>query len=150
MICLDCELCGSDTSELYLISLEGSKIHTCKKCSSSGIIIEKVRTEPVKKETIIEEETPELELVDNYDELIRKKRQEKGIEQEDFAKKINESHSLIKKIESGKIHPSEKTAQKIERLLGIKLYQLIKRQSIDIEKKESKLTLEDIVKMKKK
>ena len=39
---------------------------------------------------------------------------------------------------------------KIERLLGIKLYQLIKRQSIDIKKQERTLSLEDVVKIKKK
>ena len=89
-------------------------------------------------------------MIDNFEELIAKKRKEAGLTQEQLADKVNETHSIIKKIERGEFHPSEKTAEKLERLFKIKLYHLIKRQSYEEQPKvQSNLSLGDIVKIKK-
>ena len=148
---MECEVCGKHTDELYFTEIERAKMQTCKKCSTSGKFIGKARLEPVKKKNIIIKEMPEEELVDNFEELIAKKRKESGLTQEQLADKINETHSIIKKIERGDFHPSKKTAGKLERLFKIKLYQIIKRQSYEEQPKvQSNLSLGDIVKIKKK
>jgi putative transcription factor len=61
------------------------------------------------------------ELVENYGELIRKTRQRKGMNVEDFAKKLNEKESVIKKLEKEQMNPTMILVRKVERELGISL-----------------------------
>ena len=124
----DCDICGKNTGELYLVTLEGAKMHACADCSKSVTVLGKVREAPKKKETVIKQEAPEIEIVDNYAELIQKGRRKLGLDTEQFAKQINETVSIVKKIETGKMAPNEKTAWKIEKILGVKLYQQVKMQ----------------------
>ncbi|MEM0372226.1 MAG: multiprotein-bridging factor 1 family protein [archaeon] len=145
----DCELCGRSSDELYLIELESSRLSVCEECSSRGKFIGRVRLAPEKKQAIITPNAPEEEITPDYAEIIRSKREALGITQEDFAKKVSESLSLIKKIELGRIAPSKKTASKIERLLNVRLYSLAGKQSAEeTRKKTPPLTLADIVKIK--
>ena len=148
-----CEICGKYTNELYTIEVEGAVLQVCKECSTKGKFIAKVREEKPKKEMIITNEQPVEELIDDYDKIIKQKRKEKNLTQEQLAKKINEQLITIKKIENGDLHPTEKQAKKFEKLFDIKLYQVIKRQSIneiEKQKKPQAITLGDIVKIKKK
>lgn len=146
----DCEICGKYTEEVFQVLVEGSKMNVCNNCSGSGKFLGQVREAPVKKETVIEEDAPDIEIVDNYGVLIRDARERKGYTQEEFAKKINESFSLLQKIELEKIQPNERAAEKIEKVLGIKIYQLVKRQSMEMTKKKTTLTMADVIKIKEK
>lgn len=146
----DCELCGKNAAELYLISLENAKLSVCDACSARGELIGRVRLEPEKKQTVITSDAPEEEIIDNYAEIIREKRDALGISLEDFAQKIGESASLYKKIETGKMTPTERTASKIQKILGIKLYRMVKKESVEIKKQSKTLTLADVVKIKEK
>lgn len=62
-----------------------------------------------------------LELVEDYGELIRKTRQRKGLTVEDFAKKLSEKESVIKKLETGQMNPPMALIRKVQRELGITL-----------------------------
>jgi uncharacterized protein (TIGR00270 family) len=147
----DCEMCGKHTEDLYLITLEGAKLSVCERCCGYGKSLGKVREAPKKKETVIIKEIPEREVINDYDAIIKNRREAMGLSVEDFAQKVGESVSVIRKIEAGKTTPSEHTAEKMDKILKTKLYQLVKRESIENVKKEKKsLTLEDIVFMKKK
>lgn len=149
----ECEICGKKTDELYTVEIERAILQVCKKCSKTGRFIAKVKEKPKPREIIVTNEQPQEELIDNYDKLISKKRKEMNLTQEELAKKINEQLTTIKKIENAQLHPTEKTAKKLEKLFNIKLYQIIKRQSIEeIEKpkQQQALTLADVVKIKKK
>lgn len=61
------------------------------------------------------------ELVYNYDERIRKSREQMGKSREDVAANINEKTSLIERLERGKSLPSEKVRRKLENELDIEL-----------------------------
>jgi len=63
----------------------------------------------------------ELEIVEDYTIKIRKVRQSLGLNQDQFAQKLNEKPSLLRRIETGKVKPSIKLAKKIEKVYGIKL-----------------------------
>jgi len=123
----------------------------CRACKHHGVFISKYRAKKTaqKKARKIEEET-EIDVVEDYNERIRKARKEFGMEQEDLAKKVNEKLSVIKKIEQGKMKPPEKLAKKLEKLLKIELLQTVKREHIETKLKTGALTLGDIVKIKKK
>ncbi len=150
----ECEICGRYTDDLYTIEVERAILQVCRQCSTKGKFIAKVREEKKPKKIVIVNEQPVEELIDNYDELVKKKRKEAGFTQEELAKKINEPLSTIKKIENAQLHPTEKTAKKLEKLFGIKLYQIVKKQDIEqpsVKKTEQgHLTLADVVRIKKK
>lgn len=144
-------MCGKHTEELYLITLEGAKLSVCTNCAGYGKSLGKMRDAPKKKETVIIKEIPEREVINDFDAIIRNRREALGLSVEDFAQKVAESVSIIRKIESGKMTPSEHTAEKIDKVLKTKLYTLVKRESIENVKKDKKsLTLEDIAFIKKK
>jgi len=62
-------------------------------------------------------------LKPDFAKIIHQARMKKGYTQEYVANKINEKVILFKKIESGGIKPDELLCKKIERFLGIQLYQ---------------------------
>jgi putative transcription factor len=62
-----------------------------------------------------------MELVDDYGELIRKTRQKKGLTIEDFAKKLTEKDSVLKKLEKDAFNPPMNLIEKVSRELNIKL-----------------------------
>lgn len=52
--------------------------------------------------------------------LVKEKRLEKKLTQDDLAKKAKVSRTMISKIESGQANPSVETAKKIADVLGFK------------------------------
>jgi putative transcription factor len=61
------------------------------------------------------------EIIEDYTSKIRQAREKLGLTHEDLAKKINEKTSVIGKLETGKIQPSNILATKLEHALKIKL-----------------------------
>lgn len=62
-----------------------------------------------------------MELVDDYGELIRKKRQRMKLNVEDFARMISEKESVVKKLEKEELTPNSKLIDKIRKALNIDL-----------------------------
>jgi len=63
----------------------------------------------------------DLELVDDFGEVVRKARMSLGLTQEELAKQIGEKLTVIKKIEAGEFKPSISLAKKLEKILKIRL-----------------------------
>lgn len=119
---MGCEMCGKET-ELFLVSIENTRLNVCKDCSSFGKIIEKVVQEEVEKPVkIFKSNRKDLEfVVPDYSVRIRNARGKMDLSQKDFAQKLNERESIIHKLESGGIVPELSLAKKIERFCSIKL-----------------------------
>ena len=131
-----CELCGREAKELKRVWFEGAVILACSGCVSKyGLREAKVppsvlrptgepkktvprRTFGVKVKRPFEEE---LVLVDDYGRLVREARERMGLTQEELAKKLGEKVSVIKKIETNKLIPTDRLVRDLERLLGISL-----------------------------
>ena len=83
--------------------------------------------------------------------MIREARERKGMKQKDLAASINEPLSLIHRIESGRLKPSNVVTRKIQGKLGVKLL----KKSGDLGDQEVKtgalkgLTLGDLVVVRK-
>jgi len=61
------------------------------------------------------------ELAQDYDERIRRARENEGLSQADLANELNEKASLVRKIERGDTLPSDDLQDKLERYFDISL-----------------------------
>jgi putative transcription factor len=66
-------------------------------------------------------EIRELDLAEDYPQIIRKGRKKHGLSQEDLAMKVKERLSIIQKMELGKMVPNMRLAKTLEHVLRIKL-----------------------------
>ena len=113
-----CEVCGK-YRKTHKAIIEGAEVEVCSFCHQEDRSIYNKTTE--KKEskkihTIVEEE-----IVEGYNEEIRKAMRKYNLNEEELAKKLNISLSYLKHIILGKIKPDKKTAKSIEKLLNIKI-----------------------------
>ncbi|MAG08060.1 TIGR00270 family protein [Candidatus Woesearchaeota archaeon] len=149
---IQCDLCGKETN-LFLADIEGTELNVCSNCSKFGRVIKEIRAEEKEKKPKEEKNqiTEEPEIIDSivadYAEIIRKKREQLGLKQEDFAKKISEKESTVHHLEIGKLEPSIELARKLERLLKINLIETIEvEQEKTKQEKSDVLTIGDILK----
>ncbi|MGV9199183.1 MAG: helix-turn-helix domain-containing protein, partial [Promethearchaeia archaeon] len=73
----------------------------------------------------------DLEVVSNYAKKIRKVRSSQNLDQEEFAKRLNEKPSLIRRMEAKRMKPTIQLAKKIQDTYNIRL----------LRKKESNVNL---------
>lgn len=155
---MQCEICGKYIDKGKRVRVEGSTIITCEECSRYGEVVGVASSYEVKKPAPIvgdrkeaSFEVKEDELIDDYSEIIRKTRECRGMTQEELAKSVNEPASLVHRIETGRIEPSLQIARKLEKKLGIRLFQ--ESGALDINPVKTKipdeLTLGDLVVIKK-
>ncbi len=147
---MNCEMCGLQ-SELFRAEVEGARLNLCGKCARFGNVMGKlapIQVKSIQKKAVIEENIPDL--VSDFSSILKKKRQELGLSQDDFAQKFAIKSSLVRKFESGESEPSVDLAQKFEKALGIKLLDSSKDYSSKtLKSKTVELTLGDLVKIKK-
>src|SRR5215217_3816936 len=67
--------------------------------------------------------TDEKILRPDFGKIIREARMKKGLTQENVANQLSEKITLYKKIETGGIKPNDILSKKLERYLGIQLYE---------------------------
>ena len=122
---MNCDMCGKE-AELYRTRIEGTEMNLCKPCSQYGEAISKIEPQQTAKPktkpsiTLPEKEIIQI-IVPNYAKIIKEKREQLGLKQEEFAKKIAEKESVIHKIETGQFEPPMVLARKIERFLKVHL-----------------------------
>ncbi len=149
-------MCGSEES-LFRTKIEGSELKVCNKCSKYGKVLGPVKIEIEEKKVqmiekaVVEEEPEVVEMiVPDFNIIIREKREKLGLNQEEFAKKINEKASIVHKMERGEFKPSLEMAKRLEHLLGVKLIEEYEEEHSKIQAGESKgLTIGDLIKFKK-
>ncbi len=151
-------MCGKET-ELFKTDIEGSILNLCKECSKFGKVVSVVKEKEVRAKKPIsvsldrantKEQESILVVIPDYGDIIKKKREQLGIKQEDFAKQINEKKALIHKIEINQFEPPVSLARKIEKFLHIKLIeqQEIKPEKVEKTKSDS-FTIGDFIKVRK-
>lgn len=130
-----CEVCGHRIiGTPYKAIIEGARMLVCEECAKLGSISWKAQppssptrklAKPPSKIYIKKQPAPtlteSLELVDGFSSRIRQAREKLGLTHEDLGRKIGEKVSLLRKIETGKMTPNHKLAEKLEHTLKIKL-----------------------------
>ncbi len=137
-----CEMCGKDVPQTRAVIVEGTKLNVCPGCarfgedyrsSSSGgapvsqsVIEQRLdRRERRMKSKDIYAGTTSVELIDDYGGAIRKAREAKGMDLEQFSASILEKKGIIAKVEANNLVPDDKLIKKIEKALDIKLTEAV-------------------------
>jgi len=165
----ECQICGSIIwGKGQRVILEGARITVCHNCAQHGTKIQKsspdiygkkqIKRKPyaaTKRQSYKPKTVEELEIVSDYARKVKNARNRLGLNQDQFAQKLNEKPSLIRRIEAGKAEPTVKLAKKIQQTYKIQL--LIKSDEMDFSVQENKFmkkssgsSLGDIAIIKKK
>ena len=152
-----CELCGKTDMGGFRVRLEGTVISACRDCSKSKEIVSDLSKKPDKPKNVKKPEynveldvSGSFELVDEWGVAVRKAREKKGWSQDDLGMQINESHSVIHRIELGKYEPTDEVARKLERKLGVTLLEKTKTVGDIASTSENKeFTLGDMIVIRK-
>lgn len=166
-----CEVCGRTCNSVQEVTLEGARLLTCDRCAKLGqpvgksqpaqapprqapplhTIPERIRTPPPRREPVTPRHAErEIVPVENFAALVRKAREQRGLSHKEVARQLNERESIIAKLETGKMSPTNNLARKMERLFKLTL--LEEAESLDMypSKSSSTSTLGDVVEVRKK
>ncbi len=158
---MQCEICGAEiVGEVTRIEVDGALLDVCSRCFKYGKKVyerEKIFDAPVGYGRSFEDKNfPKNksvseyieELVPEYDKIIRRERERQGWTQKEFADKINEKVSIIKKVERGEITLEDGIRKKIENIFEMKLTEMVKEVHTHANVRRD-LTLGDVVQVKK-
>lgn len=152
---MNCEICGAEVSETYEVEIEGTTMFACKICAKgkhmTGRTESIVRDDRRKKEPVQVKKVEEggKELVDDYGERIRKAREQLGLPMKVLAERINETETLLSRVENQKTLPNDSLVRRIERELGIKLMVKQEVEKVNqVHDRTDKITLWDFAKKK--
>jgi putative transcription factor len=162
---LNCDICGRQiVGQAFKVKVEGAKMTACRSCQGLGKPYQedplpprpptrfagnlRVPSSSARRPVELPKEIEELEVAENFPEVVRKGRMKLGWSQEDLARKVNEKLSVIQKIETGKMSPNTQLCRQLQHELRVKL--LVPRKEIPQPKitAPTEVTLGDIVKIK--
>jgi len=132
---VQCEVCGHQiVGKPYKAIIEGAKMIVCGKCVKLGSVYLEAKPQrrvkrvakPLRSISVSGKRQPltpteALELVDDFDSRIRRAREGLELSHEDLGRKIGEKVSVLRKIESAKMTPDHRLAEKLEHALRVKL-----------------------------
>ena len=146
---ITCELCGRTSEKLVISIVEGARMNSCENCSKFGNIIkEKTFFQNNRRFESSFEDTDD-DIISNYNIIIKNKREQLNLTQDDLAIKIKEKSSLIRKLERGELKPTIELAKRFEKLFGIRLITKIGiAEKTFNDNKNINFTIGDIIKRK--
>ncbi len=156
---MNCEICGRKIQgRPTQISIERSILSVCPECSRFGTQVDKKTAakmeqgipkpgirKPLPVQAPRKDQLSEFLLVEDFGPAIRKARESAKITREDFAKRLGEKDSVIRRVESGEMFPTAALVSKIERLLKVRLRTTLDSSVKGSTPSPSNLTLGDIV-----
>jgi len=145
---LECELCGKIIrGKAYIVKIDSAEVVACQECATGKEVVRVIDLEnkevKMKKGNEIKREQQKEEIVLDYGERIKKAREELKLPLKVLAERINEKESYLKRVEDQEVLPSEETAKKLEKELGIKLFEKVEEKNIETQPPKN-LSLEDI------
>ncbi|MEM0154945.1 MAG: multiprotein-bridging factor 1 family protein [Methanothrix sp.] len=123
----ECELCGRQTSVVYVVSIEGVEFRVCASCAKGKkIISEPNERKPNSNGSYTKREKVETDengpaLIDGYGAAIRNARERLKIPIKVLAEMINEKETFLARVEEEKTEPPMPLVKKLEKTLGISL-----------------------------
>ncbi|MEM0139233.1 MAG: multiprotein bridging factor aMBF1, partial [Ferroplasma sp.] len=141
-----------DFPKLIKVKIEGTVLNVCPNCSKFGVEVEEKEFNKIsknvtikfpekkinvvtykkpfkktaaKKRIVKKDNIENLEVVEDYAELIKNRREELSMTQDELALKVSEGKNVISKIERNAFMPNIEVARKLERTLNIKLLESV-------------------------
>ena len=135
----DCELCGASDAP-FINQIEGATLRVCKRCSTSGKVIEEQKQRPRQnhppKKAPQKEPESILDVRHDVASVLKAARSKKKMTQQEFSQFLNVKESVYASFENGIHKPSLDLAHRIEKILHIPLLETIKTTS-EFEKGKS-------------
>jgi putative transcription factor len=138
-----CEMCGKDVLATGRVRIEGTVLSVCPDCARFGTPLDpppatsqaqsRANVRPGTPATRVQAtgrrmeerdlytEIGDLELATDWSRRVRVAREALTWTPDDLAKKLNEKKSVVLKLESGGLHPSDQLVRKLEHLLKVRL-----------------------------
>jgi Predicted transcription factor, homolog of eukaryotic MBF1 len=113
----ECELCGKKIDTIYVAEIEGVEFRICTACANGkkiikiekeGSALKKVKAIKSKIEMKKNISKDDMELVENYNTIIKNSREQMKIPVKVLAEMLNEKERLLLHIEEGKMKPTTK------------------------------------------
>jgi len=154
---MQCELCGR-VCECRPATIDGVRMMLCPGCMRHGQDVKAAEPSVVSRTPVLQRikrpkekdvyKDMDKELVSNFNEVIKDARKKKGLSREELGFKIGERTVTISKIENGDLKPSDKVAGKLEKELGVTLFEKVDGVSTSSfgSRSGSGLTLGDFIK----
>lgn len=118
----ECEVCGRKSDQLFQVNIEGAEMIVCVSCGRGKKVIQEFSNrEEQKPRFVSKKQKEELQIVDNFGNIIKHAREAMGLPHKVLAERINERESTIIRVEKGEHLPDDRLARKLEKELGIKL-----------------------------
>ncbi|MFL2956629.1 MAG: TIGR00270 family protein [Marine Group II euryarchaeote MED-G36] len=127
-----CELCGADKVGTFRTKASGARVDACSRCIDR-LGLEKptpkpseIRTKSLVAKSNIRRSSsiltkPDKELAPDFHIRIRNARKDKGWDQREFARRMNERLNIVQRTENGN-RPTDNLIKKIEKVLSIELF----------------------------
>ena len=150
---LYCEICGRPIrGQGHRVLLDGAEVVLCDECFAKLSKSGRVAPVPARKVSVARggrqparPRQEQMELVEDYPDIIRRAREAMGWTQAALAQKLRVSEDLVRKIEQGKVKPTIELARKMESLLKVKLLQPVELEEEELPPADEGLTLGDVV-----
>lgn len=143
---MNCELCGKVMDRYHEVIIDGVTMKVCQDCAKYGkevtrkpLTVQREQTpHPVQARNFVHVSPPpqpRRRIADNVDDsdepiidfgkVIKKRREEMGLSQEELANKLQEKKNVVAKIEREEIKPDKQTARKIEKVMGVRILEKV-------------------------
>lgn len=158
-------MCGRE-APLRTATIEGTRMSVCPSCVKFGVEVAGHQAEVTGRSRVTQAledraarqrpkdifQASETDIVDDFGKRIREGRQRKGLTQEELARKLNERQSILSKVEAGTQRPTEDLARRLQRELGITLFEKVAAEDAGPAPRSvgSGFTLGDLIKREKK
>jgi putative transcription factor len=140
---VQCEMCGQTVAATRRVIIDRTPLNVCNICAKFGTptspgtaarlgmtanVAEGLarRERRMGSKDVYSSERMTLELVDDYGARIQKAREAKGWTRQELGGRIKEPENAVARMESGSLHPTDAVAQRLEKELGIKLFEAVK------------------------
>lgn len=84
-----------------------------------------MRKRKTQSRDVFSDESMQVELVDDFATRISTAREKKGLSRQDLGGKVGEREATIHRIETGALRPTDEVAKRLERELGIRLFEKV-------------------------
>ncbi len=121
----DCELCGRQAKDIYVVNVENVELRTCASCAKGKKVI-RTESEPQQQKKNIYQRPKVVRdedklLIENYAQVVKGAREQMKLPIKVLAEMLAEKEHLILRIEEGNTKPTIDLTKKLEKVLKIKL-----------------------------